>query len=116
MALVTLFAWATLRQAFHGSLLVEPGVAPAENILRSLLLLLLAIGFLLWGIRVGRQDWRIASLVLLLAAVGKVFLFDASALEGPPRIGSFAALGFSLIGIAWPFLPCRAPPWSLTHS
>src|SRR3546814_10506978 len=84
MALVTLFAWATLRQAFHGSLLVEPGVAPAENILRSLLLLLLAIAFLLWGIRVGRQDWRIASLVLMLAAVGKVFLFDASRSEEHP--------------------------------
>ncbi|MBB5705609.1 DUF2339 domain-containing protein [Sphingopyxis panaciterrulae] len=110
MALVTLFVWATLRQAFHGSLLVEPGVAPAENILRSLLLLLLAIGFLLWGIRVGRQDWRIASLVLMLAAVGKVFLFDASGLEGLLRIGSFVALGFSLIGIGWLYSRQLASP------
>src|SRR3546814_11106042 len=93
MALVTLFAWATLRQAFHGSLLVEPGVAPAENILRSLLLLLLAIGFLLWGIRVGRQDWRIASLVLMLAAGGRVVLFDASGLEGLLRYGPLVAVG-----------------------
>src|SRR3546814_7407470 len=89
MALVALFAWATLRHAFHGSLLIDAGTAPAENILRSLLLLLLAIGFLLWGIRVGRRDWRLASLVLMLAAAGKVFLFDASGLEGLLRIGSF---------------------------
>ena len=101
MLLVAGFAWATLRQIFHSSLLVDPGVAPAENILRSLLILVLAIGFLLWGIRTARRDWRIASLLLMLFAVGKVFLFDASGLEGLLRIGSFVALGFSLIGIGW---------------
>jgi uncharacterized membrane protein len=37
----------------------------------------------------------------MLAAVGKVFLFDASGLEGVTRIASFVALGFSLIGIGW---------------
>lgn len=110
MTLVALFGWATLRQLFHGSLLVEPGVAPAENILRSLLILLLAIGFLLWGIRTGRRDWRIASLVLMLAAAGKVFLFDASGLEGLLRIGSFVALGFSLIGIGWLYSRQLASP------
>ncbi len=109
MALVALFAWATLRHAFHGSLLIDAGAAPAENILRSLLLLLLAIGFLLWGIRVGRRDWRLASLVLMLAAAGKVFLFDASGLEGLLRIGSFVALGFSLIGIGWLYSRQLAP-------
>ncbi len=101
MLLVLGFAWATLRQFFHGSLLAGPGVAPAENILRSLLILALAVGFLSWGIRAGRRDWRIASLLLMLGAVGKVFLFDASGLEGLLRIGSFVALGFSLIGIGW---------------
>jgi len=101
MIAVSLFGWATLRQAFHGGVLTDPGVLPAENILRSLLLLVLAIGFLLWGIRRARHDWRIASLLLMLGAVGKVFLFDASGLEGLLRIGSFVALGFSLIGIGW---------------
>ena len=101
MLLVCGFAWASLRQIFHGTLLVTPGVLPAENILRSILFLALAIGFLLWGIRAAKHDWRIASLVLMLGAVGKVFLFDASGLEGLFRIGSFVALGFSLIGIGW---------------
>lgn len=115
MLLVAGFAWATLRQLFHGSLLIEPGVAPAENILRSLLLLALAIGFLLWGIRARRHDWRIASLVLMLGATGKVFLFDAAGLEGLLRIGSFVALGFSLIGIGWLYsrqlaLPAKDEP------
>jgi hypothetical protein len=110
MTFVALFAWASLRQMFHGSLLVDPGVDPAENILRSLLLLLLAIGFLLWGIRTRRRDWRLASLVLMLAAAGKVFLFDASGLEGLLRIGSFVALGFSLIGIGWLYSRQLAAP------
>ncbi|MBJ7498477.1 MAG: DUF2339 domain-containing protein [Sphingopyxis sp.] len=101
MLLVAGFAWATLRQLFHGTLLTAPGVTDAENILRSILLLALALGFLLWGIRTKRHDWRTASLVLMIGAAGKVFLFDASGLEGLARIGSFVALGFSLIGIGW---------------
>ncbi len=101
MILIAGFAWATLRQGFHGSSLIEPGIYPVESILRSILMLALAIGYLLWGIRGQRHDWRIASLVLMLGAVGKVFLFDARGLEGLLRIGSFVALGFSLIGIGW---------------
>ncbi|KTE10885.1 hypothetical protein ATE68_01055 [Sphingopyxis sp. H038] len=109
MLLALGFAWATLRQLFHGSLLAQPGVTDAENILRSILILALALGFLLWGIRAKRHDWRIASLVLMIGAAGKVFLFDASGLEGLARIGSFVALGFSLIGIGWLYSRQLAP-------
>jgi uncharacterized membrane protein len=101
MALLTMFAFATLRQAFVGKLLVTVGVSDPENILRSICAIALAIGFLLWGIRSKQRNWRIASLVLMIAAVAKVFLRDASGLEGLMRIGSFIALGFSLIGIGW---------------
>jgi uncharacterized membrane protein len=101
MVLATMFAFATLRQAFVGPLLVVPGVGDTENILRSIVAIALAIGFLLWGIRSKQRNWRIASLVLMIAAVAKVFLRDASGLEGLMRIGSFVALGFSLIGIGW---------------
>lgn len=101
MASIGLFGWATLRQAFHGTLLVEPGLGQFEDIMRSILGIALAIGYLLWGIRSHRRIWRIASLLLVLAAVAKVFIFDASGLEGLLRIASFVALGFSLIGIGW---------------
>lgn len=101
MLMVAGFAWASLRQAFHGSLLVTPGVSDAEDIARSLLGIALAIGFLLWGIRQKLHNWRIVSLVLMLAAVAKVFVLDAAGLEGLLRIASFVALGFSLIGIGW---------------
>jgi uncharacterized membrane protein len=101
MAMIALLGWATLRQAFHGTLLTAPGLPPVEDILRSLLGIALAVGYLLWGIGTKRRSWRIASLVLMLVAVAKVFLLDASGLEGLLRIASFIALGFSLIGIGW---------------
>lgn len=101
MLVIILFAAATLRHLFVGTLLIVPGLSEMEDILRSVLAIALAIGFLLWGIRIHSRDWRVASLVLMLAAVAKVFLFDASGLQGLLRIASFLALGFSLIGIGW---------------
>lgn len=101
MALIPMLAASLLRQAFHGSLLSEAGVSQAEDIGRSLVAIAIAIGYLQWGIRHAARDWRIVSLVLMLAAVGKVFLFDAAGLDGLLRIASFAALGFSLIGVGW---------------
>ena len=41
------------------------------------------------------------SLAVMVVAVLKVFLVDAAGLEGLARVGSFMALGFSLIGIGW---------------
>ena len=101
MVLILVFAASALRQLFHGSILVLGATTPAEDILRSLLAILLAIGFLWWGIARANRDWRIASLVLMLGAVAKVFLLDAAGLDGLLRIGSFVALGFSLIGVGW---------------
>ena len=109
MVLILLFAASMLRQLFHGSLLVEPGLSQAEDIARSILAIALAIGFLLWGIRSKERDWRIGSLVLMLAAVAKVFLWDTQGLEGLTRIASFVALGFSLIGIGWLYSRQLAP-------
>lgn len=101
MALTLVFAAATLRQAFNGSILSVGPVGESEDIARSALLIAFGIGFLRHGIVSGKRDWRIASLVLMLAAVAKVFLVDAAGLDGLLRIASFAALGFSLIGIGW---------------
>lgn len=84
-----------------GNISEETGDAGGAVILRSLLGIALAVGYLNWGIRFGRHNWRIASLVLMLVAVARVFLFDASGLEGLLRIASFVALGFALIGIGW---------------
>lgn len=101
MVLTLFFAFASLRQFFAGSILTAGTIGDAENILRSMLAIALAISFLLWGIGRHKHDWRIASLLLMLGAVAKVFLFDISGLAGLSRILSFLALGFSLIGIGW---------------
>jgi uncharacterized membrane protein len=99
-----------LRQLIHGELLSSPGLTPAEDIARSVFAIAAAIAFLAWGIRSAQRDWRLASLALMLLAVGKVFLFDAAGLDGLARIASFAALGFSLLGVGWlyaRYLPAR---------
>ena len=101
MALVLLFAASELRQLVHGSVLSQGEVGPGEDIARSIAAIGIAVGLLLWGLRRQQRDWRIASLVVMLGAVLKVFLFDVSGLDGLLRIASFAALGFSLIGIGW---------------
>lgn len=101
MIILLLFVFASLRQIFCGSILVSDPVGPTENILWSVVAIALGVGYLVWGIRSGQRVWRIGSLLLMLAAVAKVFLLDASGLEGLLRIASFLALGFSLIGIGW---------------
>ena len=101
MLLIGLFAASELRQLWHGTLLVHGGLGQAEDIARSILAVGIAVGFLLWGIRSCARDWRIASLLVMLGATLKVFLLDVSGLHGLLQIASFAALGFSLIGIGW---------------
>lgn len=101
MALVLMLVATSVRQWFEGSILTGGGVSQQEDIVRSIAGIALAIGFLRHGIARGEKAWRIAALVLMLATVLKVFLWDAKGLEGLLRIGSFVALGFSLIGIGF---------------
>ena len=90
-----------LRQAFGGAIPVDAPMTQAEDLLRSLLGIMLAFAFLFVGARRKERSWRVGSLVLMLIAVAKVFIYDAAGLEGLLRISSFMALGFSLIGIGW---------------
>jgi uncharacterized membrane protein len=101
MVLIALLALSELRQLFSGSLLTAVPMSQSEDLLRSLIGIVAAGGFLLWGARHQARSWRVGSLVLMLIAVLKVFLFDADGLGGLARIASFMALGFSLIGIGW---------------
>jgi len=101
MVLALVFALSTLRQAFFGTVLVETPMGETEDLLRSLLGILVAIAFLGWGWWREQRRWRVGSLVLMLLAVAKVFLVDAAGLDGLLRVASFLALGFSLIGIGW---------------
>lgn len=101
MALVAIAsAWA-VRQLSTDGLIAGSPVGASESIGWSITGIALALAFLWWGLRRQRAEWRLASLGLMLLAVAKVFLFDAAGLDGLARIASFAALGFSLIGVGW---------------
>ncbi|MFN2099785.1 DUF2339 domain-containing protein [Altererythrobacter sp. MF3-039] len=99
--LTSLGALTLLRQIFAGAIPVDAPLGPTEDLLRSVIGIALAIGFLILGAHRKERSWRVGSLVLMLIAVAKVFIFDAAGLEGLIRIASFMALGFSLIGIGW---------------
>lgn len=101
MALAALGAVTLLRQVFAGTYLDMLPMSQTEDLLRSLIGILLAIAFLLIGSARGERLWRVGSLVLMTATVLKVFIIDTAGLEGLLRIASFVALGASLIGIGW---------------
>jgi hypothetical protein len=72
-------------------------LAPRDFV--SLAWLLTAAGLLFAGVRMPDKPLRFAGLLLLTATILKVFLIDASKLEGLLRILSFLGLGIALIGI-----------------
>ncbi|PZO74459.1 MAG: DUF2339 domain-containing protein [Sphingomonas hengshuiensis] len=120
-ALLTLAATlATIRQIAHGTLLTGT-VGIAENWGYSAAMLALAILWLWRGLAVRSADLRRFGLALLTLTTLKVFLIDASALEGVLRILSFMGLGGALIGIGWAYrrfvtpvdaAPARSPTGS----
>ncbi|WP_114953155.1 DUF2339 domain-containing protein [Sphingosinicella terrae] len=88
-----------VRQAFQGPILTGPETSIAEYYGYSLAGLVLSVALLVAGVRLPDKALRLAGLVLLTATMLKVFLVDASALEGVLRILSFLGLGVALIGI-----------------
>jgi uncharacterized membrane protein len=88
-----------VRQGFHGALLNGPEMPIAEFYGYSLAGLVLSIALLVAGMRLPDKALRLAGLLLLTATIVKVFLIDASELEGIWRILSFLGLGVALIGI-----------------
>lgn len=103
-----------VRQAFQGPILTGAEMPLAEFYGYSLAGLVLSIGLLVAGIRLGDKALRLSGLLLLTATILKVFLIDASALEGLLRILSFLGLGVALIGIGRLYAGVlrseRAPP------
>ena len=99
LAVVT--AGLLVRQLFHGAYL-DGGVAGnAELYAYSVAGLVAGILLLLVGVARSDPPTRVASLVVMMLTVGKVFLFDASALTGLWRVVSFLGLGFSLLALSW---------------
>jgi uncharacterized membrane protein len=101
-ALLLIFAYVTLetRHAFQGPVISAwRSTGSAEMWAYSAVWLALGIAFLGYGIMRGSLEARIASAVLVVLAVLKAILFDASGLTGIWRPLSFLVLGAVLIGI-----------------
>ena len=97
------FVWATflVQDYFGGSRLIGPMDTNTEMYTYSVVWLVLAIIYQGVGLWRGIKTLHIGSLILLLLAIGKVFLVDASELEGLYRVLSFLGLGMALIGIGF---------------
>lgn len=89
-----------VRQFYQGGDLYG-STSNAEVYTYSVAWLLFGIGLLLAGALRKARVLRIGSLAIMVLTVGKVFLFDASALEGLLRVFSFFGLGLSLLGLSW---------------
>ncbi len=88
-------------QLFRGSVFQEMTATNAEFYAYSVAWLLLGIALLLVGTKRDDKMLRVASLLVMMLTVGKVFLFDASELSGLLRVFSFLGLGLSLLGLSW---------------
>jgi uncharacterized membrane protein len=103
---VLVFVYLTLevRHLFQGSLISlaydrMPG--NAEIYTYSAVWIVYSLVLLAVGILRGSSVLRYASLAVLVVAVVKVFLYDASDLTGLYRVASFLGLGLTLIGIGY---------------
>lgn len=103
IALAIIAVLGAIRQLVHGPILTAAEITTTENYLYSAGLLGLSLIWLWRGIARSVHDLRIAGLALLTAVTLKVFLVDASALQGLLRILSFMGLGVALIGIGWAY-------------
>lgn len=102
MTLVFVFTLTSLnvRQFFHGTNLETGKMMNAELYSYSVVWLMTGLGLLAYGMKRADKALRLAALVFLTLTIAKVFLVDASELEGLYRIFSFLGLGVSLIGLS----------------
>jgi uncharacterized membrane protein len=103
---VLVFVYLTLevRHIFQGSVIsMSQNRTPgnAEIYTYSAVWIVCSLALLAVGILRGSSVLRHASLAVLIVAVVKVFLYDASDLTGLYRVASFLGLGLTLIGIGY---------------
>jgi len=101
-AILWIFAYVTLetRRVFQGPRLdIEKAFLDSELYAYSAVWLLLGLALLVYGVRRGAREVRLASAFFVFASTAKVFLIDFSGLEGMYRAVSFLGLGAALIGI-----------------
>jgi len=101
-AILWIFAYVTLetRRVFQSPKLdLGAGFLASELYAYSAIWLGLGLALLVYGVRRGAREVRLASAFFVFASTAKVFLVDFSGLEGMYRAMSFIGLGAALIGI-----------------
>ena len=103
VAMLLGFVWSSflVQDYFGGNYLLPDHPSSAQLYTYSVVWLLLAVAYQSIGLWRNQRVIHGGSLVLLLLTVGKVFLVDASELEGIFRVFSFLGLGVALIGIGF---------------
>ncbi len=101
LALTFAYVSFCVRQLYQGEFLDGATAGNGETYAYSVAWLLLGIGLLFLGTLRRDRLVRIASLLVMILTAGKVFLYDASELEGLYRVFSFFGLGISLLGLSW---------------
>ncbi|TAL28749.1 MAG: DUF2339 domain-containing protein [Alphaproteobacteria bacterium] len=101
--IILLFFFVTMevRQFFHPGDLRAGATATAEIYTYSAAWLVLGAGLLLAGTWRKNKLLRVASLAIMLFTIAKVFLYDASTLDGLYRVFSFLGLGVCLMALSW---------------
>ncbi|MEO6013948.1 MAG: DUF2339 domain-containing protein [Devosia sp.] len=93
-----------IRQAWHlGAPTLAGDISQSEFYAYSIATLLFGLGLLVGGVAFRHRGARAVSFVFVLAATIKVFLFDASELDGLWRVLSFLLMGLSFLGISWAY-------------
>ncbi len=90
-----------VRHYFQGPFLNSFKVGNAEIYAYSLAWLIFGMILLMLGTAQKDKMIRVASLVIMILTVGKVFVYDAKELQGLYRVISFFGLGLSLMGLSW---------------
>jgi Predicted membrane protein len=101
LVLAFVFINLNVRHFFHGTRLDLGASSNLEIYTYSISWLLFGVGLLLYGTWKNDKMVRIASLIVMILTVGKVFLYDAAALKDLLRILSFLGLGISLLALSW---------------
>jgi uncharacterized membrane protein len=91
-----------IRRAFYPGNMQGP-TSSTEFYTYSAGTLIFGVLLLVIGVVVQNRGARALSLVFVLAATIKVFVFDAASLEGLWRVLSFLGLGLSFLGISWAY-------------
>ena len=90
-------------------------MSSAETYSYSVGWLLAGLALLTFGIRLQNKHLRVAALAFITLCVTKVFLYDASELEGLLRVLSFFGLGVSLIGLSYYYTQSILKPSQSNH-